>query len=79
MVGLQNADIADILHLRDIAMATTFVFLYMRCTLAPPGKFDCTVCVRQQCGLMSSYFDHLFCFVVPCDRYSCLSVSFSAC
>ena len=29
MVGRQNADIADTLHLRDVAMATTFVFLYI--------------------------------------------------
>ena len=29
MVGQQNADIADILQLRDVAMATIFGFLYM--------------------------------------------------
>ena len=89
MVGRQNADIADTLHLRDIAKATTFWlwmgynfgcmiasdmlfdfygwvfgvklsdediadfkvlkmlpwqpffgFLYMGCTLAPPGEYD---------------------------------------
>ena len=33
MVGQQNADIADALQLRDVVMATIFVFLYMRCTL----------------------------------------------
>ena len=26
MVGRQNADIADTMHLRDVAMATTFHF-----------------------------------------------------
>jgi len=40
VVSLQNADIADTLHLRDVAMATIFGFLYMRCTLAPPGEYD---------------------------------------
>jgi len=89
VVGRQNADIADTLHLRDIAMATTFWlsmgynfscviasdttfdfrggfsgssypmktyqfrsskghchgnhflgFLYMECTLVPPGEYD---------------------------------------
>jgi len=26
--------------LRDVAMATIFCFLYMECTLAPPGEYD---------------------------------------
>ena len=41
MVGQQNADIVelDTLQLRDVAMATIFVFLYMMCTLAPPGEY----------------------------------------
>jgi len=29
VVGQQDADIADTLQLRDVAMATIFVFLYM--------------------------------------------------
>jgi len=36
VVGQQNAAIADTLQLRDIAVATIFVFLYM----APPGEYD---------------------------------------
>jgi len=40
VVGRQNADIADILQLRDIAMAIIFGFLYMECTLAPRIKYD---------------------------------------
>ena len=40
MVARQNADIADTLHLRDVAMATNFGFLYMGCTLALPGEYD---------------------------------------
>jgi len=42
VVGQQNADIADpdTLQLRDVAMAAIFVFLYMGCTLAPPGEYD---------------------------------------
>jgi len=34
VVSRQNADISDTLHLRDVAMATVFVFVYMGCTLA---------------------------------------------
>jgi len=40
VVGQQNADTADTLHLRDFAMATSFslsIGLY-RCTLALPGE-----------------------------------------
>ena len=59
MVGQENANIADSLQLRDVAMATIFVFLYIRCTLVPPGEYDRTVRVWRRCGLMSSYFDHL--------------------
>jgi len=59
LIDRQNADIANTLHLRDVAMATIFGFLCMRCTLAPPGEYDWTVHVRRRCGLMSNYFDHL--------------------
>ena len=40
MVGRQNADIADTLHIRDVATATIFGFLYMGCTLEPSGEYD---------------------------------------
>ena len=40
VVGRQTADIADTLHLMDVAMTTIFGFLYMGCTLAPPGEYD---------------------------------------
>jgi len=40
VVGRQNADTADTLHLRDVAMATISGFLYMGCTLPPPGEYD---------------------------------------
>jgi len=59
-VGQQNADIAETLQLRDVAMATIFVFLYVGCTLALPGEYYWTVHVRRRCGLISKYFDHLF-------------------
>ena len=43
MVDRQNADIADILHLRDVAMATTF-WLFMgynfSCMIASNTLFD---------------------------------------
>jgi len=44
VVGLQNADIADTLHLRDIAMATTFWFSMgnnLSCMIASDTMFDC--------------------------------------
>jgi len=63
VVGQQNADIADTLQLRDVAMATIFVSVYMGCTFAPPGVYDWTVGVWQRCGLMSNYFDHLFLYL----------------
>jgi len=39
MVGRQKADIADTLHLRDVAMATIF-WLSVGRTLAPPREYD---------------------------------------
>jgi len=51
MVGRQNADIADTLHLRDVAMATTF-WLSMGynfgCMIASVKLFDSSVCFRGQ-------------------------------
>ena len=32
--------------------------------VAPPGKYDWTVCLRQRCGFMSNYFDHLLIVVI---------------
>ena len=43
MVGRQNADIADIFHLRDVAMATTFwlsMGYYFGCMIASDTIFD---------------------------------------
>ena len=43
MVSRQNADIADILHLRDVAMATTFWLLIgynFGCVIASCTTFD---------------------------------------
>ena len=43
MVGRQKADIADTLHLRDIAMATTFwlsIGYNFRCMIASDMLFD---------------------------------------
>jgi len=39
-VKLSKEDMADFEVLKDAAMATIFGFLYMRCTLAPPGEYD---------------------------------------
>jgi len=33
----------------------------------PPGEYDWTVRLRRRCGLMSSYFDHLFNVITTCD------------
>jgi len=40
VINRQNADIANTLHLRDVAVSTIFGFLYMGCTLAPPGEYE---------------------------------------
>ena len=37
---LSDEDIAVFDVLRDVAMATVFGFLYIGCTLAPPGEYD---------------------------------------
>ena len=55
-VKLSDEDEADFEVLRDIAMATFFGFLYLRCTLAPPGEYDGTVRVHRRCCLMSNFF-----------------------
>ena len=40
MVGRQNADIANTVHVRDVAMATIFWLSIYVVTLAPPGEYD---------------------------------------
>jgi len=40
VVSQQNADIADTLQLRDIAMATIFWLSIYGCTLAPRSESD---------------------------------------
>ena len=42
MVGRQNADIADTLHLRDVAMATTWLLMgyNFSCIIASNTLFD---------------------------------------
>jgi len=52
VVDRQNAHIADTLHLRDVAMATIFGFLYMGCILAPPGEYDCAAAMRPYVKLL---------------------------
>jgi len=59
VVGQHNADIADTLYLRYVAMATIFWLSIYGCTLAPPGEYDWVVHVWRRCSLMSNYFDHL--------------------
>ena len=53
MVGRQNADIADTLHLRDVAMATTFWFLMgynFSCMIASDTLF------YSRCGFSGSSY-----------------------
>ena len=40
VVRLFDEAIADFEVLRDVAIATIFGFLYMGCTLVPPGEYD---------------------------------------
>jgi len=49
VVGLQNADIADTLHLRDVAMATT-LWLSMSC------NFGCVIASDMQFDSRGGYF-----------------------
>jgi len=37
-----------------------FWFLYVGCTLAPPGEYDWTVCVRRRCSFFSNYYHLLW-------------------
>jgi len=37
-------------------------------TLAPPGEYDWTVCLRRRCGLMSNYFDHKLVIIIAVRR-----------
>jgi len=37
VVGQQNAAVADTLQLRDVAVATILVFVYIGCILGSPG------------------------------------------
>jgi len=39
-VKLSDEDINDFEVLRDVAMAAIVGFLYVGCTLAPPGEYD---------------------------------------
>jgi len=39
-VKLSDEYIADFELLNDVTMATIFGFLYIGCTLAPPGEYD---------------------------------------
>ena len=40
MVRRQNADIADTLHMRDVAMATIFWFSVYEVHIGAPGEYD---------------------------------------
>jgi len=60
VVGRQNLDIADTLHLRDVATANNF-WLSIICGAHGNHLANMTtVRVRRRCGLMSNYFDHMF-------------------
>ena len=62
MIGRQNADIADTLHLTDIEMATIFGFLYMGCTVCHlANTSEPSVCCGDAavCQITLNYFDHL--------------------
>ena len=64
MVGRQNADIANTLPLRDVAMANIFWLSVYAVHIGATWRIQLNRHVRRRCGLMSNYFDHLFCFAV---------------
>ena len=51
-VKLSDEAIADFDLLRDVAVANIFWFLYMGCTLAPPGKCDCAAAMQPYVKLL---------------------------
>ena len=55
-VGRQNADITDTLHLRDVAMATIFGFLYLGCTFCATWRIrlnhSCAAAMRPYVKLL---------------------------
>jgi len=53
VVGRQNADITDILHLRDVTMATIFWLSVYGVHIGVTWLIRLNVYVRRQCGLMS--------------------------
>jgi len=61
VVGRQNADIADTLQLRDVAMVTIFCFLYRR--LNRP----CAAAMRPYVKL---YLDHLLFILIITKGYT---------
>ena len=59
MVGLQNADIADTLHIGDVAMATIFWLHVYGVRIGATWRIRLNCPCVARCGLMSNYFDHL--------------------
>ena len=62
MVCQQNADIADILQLRDVAMGNIFFAFY---TCGAHWHHPANMTELFVCGLTSNYFDHLFYSLYP--------------
>jgi len=59
VVGHQNADIADTLHLRDIAMAAIFWLSIYGVHIGATRRIRLNRPCAVGCGLMSNYFDNL--------------------
>jgi len=67
VVGQGNADIADTLPLRDVAMATIFVFLCMGCTWRHlVNTTEPSVCGDD--AALSNYFDNLLGLIMHQQR-----------
>jgi len=60
VISWQNADITNILHLRDVAMATIFLLSVYGGAHWRHLVNTTTIHVWQRCSLMSNYFVHLF-------------------
>jgi len=55
-------------HIRQVAPMCP----YGNAHLAPPSKYDWTICLWRRCGLMSNYFDHLLKISPHLKRYPTL-------
>ena len=65
MVGRQNADIADTVHLQDVATATIFRLSIYGVHIGATWRIRLNCPCAAAMRLMSNYFDHLLSLTTP--------------